>query len=258
MVKTNVPVGLTNVVAIAGRRLPQPCVDWPRTAFLMSALPDRMTVLGRQCIQCISRRLRPGARPLRLPVATPWTNLAGETNAVLALTNVQPAEAGDYTVTVSNSLGSVTSRVARLTGVSAWFTVQPQAQTTWVGAKVVLAAEVRSSVPVAYQWRFNGVNLAGATNTTLELSTVGLEAAGAYSLVVSNRYGALASSEAVLSVSFVAAWGDNAQGQIAVPGGLTNVVAIALGAAIASRCGLTAQSPPGAATGMVKPMFQTD
>jgi len=47
--------------------------------------------------------------------------------------------------------------------------------------------------------------------------------------VVSNRYGALASSEAVLSVSFVAAWGDNAHGQTVVPGGLTNVVAIAGG-----------------------------
>jgi len=43
------------------------------------------------------------------------TNLMGETNAMLSLRNVRVANAGNYRVTVSNSLGSVTSVVAVLT-----------------------------------------------------------------------------------------------------------------------------------------------
>ena len=41
--------------------------------------------------------------------------LAGQTNDTLTLTNVQTADAGDYFVVVSNSVGTITSRVARLT-----------------------------------------------------------------------------------------------------------------------------------------------
>ena len=39
----------------------------------------------------------------------------GATNASLTLTNVQPANAGSYSVVVTNPVGSVTSAVAVLT-----------------------------------------------------------------------------------------------------------------------------------------------
>jgi uncharacterized repeat protein (TIGR01451 family) len=42
------------------------------------------------------------------------TNLPGETAGVLTLTNVQPAQAGDYTVTVTNAVGVTNSTAARL------------------------------------------------------------------------------------------------------------------------------------------------
>jgi len=78
-------------------------------------------------------------------------------------------------VTVSNSLGSVTSRVARLTGVCV-FTVQPQAQTTGLAPRWCWLR--RCDLPCrCVSMAVNGVNLAGATNTTLELTHVGLEAA---------------------------------------------------------------------------------
>ncbi|MCI0744548.1 MAG: FG-GAP-like repeat-containing protein [Verrucomicrobia subdivision 3 bacterium] len=48
--------------------------------------------------------------------------LAGKTNASLVLTNVQPVDAGNYTVNVSNVAGSVTSTVATLTVRPAQFT----------------------------------------------------------------------------------------------------------------------------------------
>src|SRR5207245_1387266 len=41
--------------------------------------------------------------------------VSGETTATLALTNIQVTQAGDYTVVITNSYGSATSTVARLT-----------------------------------------------------------------------------------------------------------------------------------------------
>lgn len=56
-----------------------------------------------------------GAEPLAYQWQCYSTNLAGATAASLTLTNVQPEQTGDYRVIVTNSLGSATSAVARLT-----------------------------------------------------------------------------------------------------------------------------------------------
>ena len=54
-----------------------------------------------------------------LPIAFQWfkdgTAITGETGATLTLVGIQKPAEGDYTVTVSNSVGPVTSAVARLT-----------------------------------------------------------------------------------------------------------------------------------------------
>ncbi len=64
-----------------------------------------------------------GARPLSYQWQKNGTNLvdggnlAGSTNRTLTVANVAPADAGAYSVTVSNALGSVTSAAAHLTVV---------------------------------------------------------------------------------------------------------------------------------------------
>jgi len=62
--------------------------------------------------------------------------------------------------------------------------------------------EVTNTVPGAtYQWYFNGTNaLAGATNPYLDLAEVQPAQAGAYTVVVTDIYGAVTSAPAVLSV----------------------------------------------------------
>jgi hypothetical protein len=47
---------------------------------------------------------------------------------------------------------------------------------------------------VTYQWQFNGVNIAGATNTALTLSNVGTNQEGSYSIVVTSSNGSITSS----------------------------------------------------------------
>ncbi|HSH16196.1 MAG TPA: immunoglobulin domain-containing protein, partial [Verrucomicrobiae bacterium] len=83
--------------------------------------------------------------------------LSGATNATLTIPNVQPSQAGPYTVSVSNAVGSVVSPAATLTVlVPVSITTQPASQTVSTGATVVLSVTVTGSAPLTYQWQRNG------------------------------------------------------------------------------------------------------
>jgi len=82
-----------------------------------------------------------------LPLSYQWRRngavIAGATGTTLTLTNVQAADAGSYTVTVTNGLGSVTSdpatlsvRLARLTNVSVRSTAGTGDDTLIVGFNI--------------------------------------------------------------------------------------------------------------------------
>jgi len=83
--------------------------------------------------------------------------------------------------------------------------VAPQSQTVPVGATLTLSVVASGSPPLSYQWSFRGSNLVGATNAFLTLTDVGLGAAGVYSVTVSDAGGAVTTSDAVLTVSSLAA-----------------------------------------------------
>jgi hypothetical protein len=53
----------------------------------------------------------------------------------------------------------------------------------------------------AFQWLFNGKNIADATNATLVLTDIRASMSGAYSVMVSNASGVVVSSNAVISVT---------------------------------------------------------
>ena len=59
---------------------------------------------------------------------------------------------------------------------------------------------VSGAEPLSYQWNFNGTNITGATDTTLTLANVQLSQAGSYAVLVTNSYGLILSSNAVLTV----------------------------------------------------------
>jgi hypothetical protein len=54
--------------------------------------------------------------------------------------------------------------------------------------------------PLAYQWRRNGTNIAGATQTSLTLSNVNTGTNGSYSVVATNTVGGTTSAVAYISV----------------------------------------------------------
>ena len=78
--------------------------------------------------------------------------MTGATDPVLALTNLQPNQAGTYSVTVSNPFGTV-SNSAQLTFLAPLdITAQPQSQTVQVGDSAYFSCTVAASGPLAYQW----------------------------------------------------------------------------------------------------------
>ena len=77
---------------------------------------------------------------------------------------------------------------------------QPANQSVETGGTASFSVSVSGSGPLSYQWRFNGANLAGATNSALTLTNVISTQTGRYSVGVSNPYGSTTSSNALLAV----------------------------------------------------------
>ena len=68
-----------------------------------------------------------------------------------------------------------------------------------VGDDALLSVSA-TTAPLSYQWRFNGFDIAGATNSTLYLPRTITNWAGSYRVVVSNPIGSVTSAVAVLTV----------------------------------------------------------
>ena len=79
-------------------------------------------------------------------------------------------------------------------------TVQPLSRSAKAGADVTFTVAATGSTPLTYQWRFNGVNLAGATDSSLSLTNVQTAHAGTYDVVISNAAGLAASVPVALTV----------------------------------------------------------
>jgi hypothetical protein len=128
-------------------------------------------------------------------------NLAGGTNALLTLVNIQSANAGNYDVVVANQFGAVTSLVAVLTVTAPpVITTQPQSRTNATGSSATFSVVATSATPITYQWRFAGVNISGATNSSYTIASVTTANAGLYSVVVANANGSATSANARLTV----------------------------------------------------------
>ncbi len=127
----------------------------------------------------------------------------GATGTALVLTDVQPTNAGGYTVVVTNVLGAVTSAVAMLTVVSPpdiTITQSPTSQTASAGSNAIFTVSASGTPPLSYQWLFNGAVIDGATMTELILTEVQPTNAGRYRVAVTNSTGAVTSKVATLTV----------------------------------------------------------
>ena len=81
-------------------------------------------------------------------------------------------------------------------------TLQPQGRSVIVGQTATFTLTATGTAPIAYQWRKNGADIAGATNSSYTTPATTLADSGArFSCVVSNAYGRVTSNTATLTVS---------------------------------------------------------
>jgi len=111
-----------------------------------------------------------------------------------------------FTVAVTNSVGSVTSNAAVLTvsaaAVAPTITTQPLSQTIVAGASATFNVAATGIAPMTYQWRMNGTPVSGATlssYTTPAETTSNTNAQ--FTVAVTNSVGSATSNAAVLTVS---------------------------------------------------------
>lgn len=129
-------------------------------------------------------------------------NVTGATTDTLLLSSVSLADAGAYSVVVSNAAGVAVSPAATLTVVMPpQILTQPQSQAVAAGSTVTFSVTAQGTPPLSYQWRFNETPIPGATSSSYTRTNVQAADAGNYSVQITNAAGIAISDDAVLTVN---------------------------------------------------------
>ncbi len=143
-----------------------------------------------------------GTAPLTYTWALAGVTVGTTTTGSYTIASAQPANAGSYTVTVSNSAGSDVSNPFSLTVITPpTISAQPQPLSVAFGSSANFSVTASGNGTLSYQWRKDGVNIDGAVSANYSIASVNNASAGEYDVVVSNSAGQVISSPALLSVS---------------------------------------------------------
>lgn len=259
------PEGLSNVVAVDG--LDNLCMAIVKTG-KPAVLPtiNEIAYSGSSVLLTSSAA---GTWPLSYQWQHSGTNLPGADQSWLTLTNVQTANTGTYSVTVTNVYGAATSLAGVLSvlNFSPIIVNQPANAVVPSGNTVEFSVTAVGSQPMSFQWLLNNKIIPGATNASLVIPEA--TNSGQYGVMVTNAFGSNLSPNAALTfapsvvVDFgdtssvtnippnltnaveivnegtfalalnangsVVGWGNNGEGQTNIPVGITNASQIAAG-----------------------------
>jgi uncharacterized delta-60 repeat protein len=153
------------------------------------------------------------------PISYRWTRdggvlietgrISGVNSPTLTFSPSGIEDAGVYSVSVRNSFGSETSQPVLLAVASAPPRISegPRSQSAALGSAVSFAVQAMGSLPISYQWQFNGSDIAdgavfsGTRSDTLRIAGLSLENLGSYSVTVRNALGWVHSVPAELKTS---------------------------------------------------------
>lgn len=172
----------------------------PPTPPAIVAAPQDLTVNQGQLIQFTVAASGTG------PLAYQWRHagddLAGATSATFLKFNAQPADAGVYQVVITNAFGALTSAPVLLVVQTApWIAAQPQSLVVAAGDPATFSVTATGVPAPTYQWRFQGVDLPGATGSSYTRTAVQPADVGDYTVVVSNDVGVVVSDAAWLTLA---------------------------------------------------------
>ncbi len=194
-----VPTGVSNVFNFAGGRYHS-----------LAVLGDGAPVITVQPVSQYNdttqtarfQVMATGNQPLSYQWQLNGEDIVGATDSILLVTNVQPADAGVYSVIVSNALGTVISGPAVL---PPWWqrpfiVEEPADLDPFCNTPATFQVDARGWPTLHYQWHFEDNALEDATNAVLTLNNVTLDQAGHYWLLITNMNGSITSRVATLTV----------------------------------------------------------
>lgn len=144
-----------------------------------------------------------GSAPLTYQWYKDASPISGATSATYTVPSASAADAGSYTVVVTNALGSATSAAATVTvgdAATASITLDPVSQTVNAGTTLTLTAAASGAPTPTYQWYFNNNPISGAVYPTYSIPNVGTANAGDYKVVATNSGGSATSATATVTV----------------------------------------------------------
>jgi hypothetical protein len=142
-----------------------------------------------------------GLGPLSYQWSFAGTNLVGQTNYFLSLSDIQTEQQGNYQVVVSNPYGAVTSAVAQVTLLALPSVVrQPVSTNVLAGHNLWLSVSAMGSEPLGYQWYFQGTAIPDATSSSFEIMDAQAANDGVYSVFIYNDAGSTNSNLARIRV----------------------------------------------------------
>ena len=155
------------------------------------------------------------ARPRTVLGAPRAKDTAGDFSAWMFSTPRHWGESGNgtWTVrvidTVAGTAGTFTAASVTVYGTAAaaaapTIATQPVAASANLGGSATFSVAATGPGPFSYQWRRDGVALAGATAATLTVSNLSAGDLGNYTVVVTNATGSTTSAAAALTVAAVA------------------------------------------------------
>jgi hypothetical protein len=134
-------------------------------------------------------------------------NVSGSQTATLTLTGVSAADAGNYSVRVSNGVSTSDSTSAALVVRDPYIMAQPVSVSEVAGADVNFSVTVDGSgQPFSYQWQKNGSSISddgtysGTSSDILTVSNISSAEEANYSVIVTSSVGTATSSSASLTV----------------------------------------------------------
>jgi hypothetical protein len=158
---------------VADVETPSGALNITATSSNPTLLPDGSIVTG-------------GGDGNRTLLITPATNQHGSAIITVTVTDANSGEASESFLLTVRQRPTITT--------------QPQSQTATNGATVVFTVEATGTVPLSYQWKRDGADVSGQTNSILTLSAVQPSDAGNYFVLVSNAAGSTTSGVATLRV----------------------------------------------------------